>query len=141
MAHGLLQHKATQLKLDWEIDSAGTSGYHHGELPDRRAIACMKRHGIDITYQQSRPIRVADLRYYDLIFVMDKANLRDVTAMAGTENEVQKISLIMGVANKQYPEEVPDPYYGTGDSGFEKVYKMLDNATDLLIEKYVSDGV
>ena len=136
MAHGLLQHKVSKLKLDWEIDSAGTSGYHHGELPDKRAIACMKRHGIDITYQHSRPITVADLRYYDHIFVMDRSNLRDVNDMAGTEAELQKISLIMKLVEDKNPEDVPDPYYGTGESGFEKVYEMLDLATDKLIDKY-----
>ena len=133
MAHGLLQHKVVQLKLDWEIDSAGTSPYHKGELPDNRAIACMKRHGIDITYQRSRPITPADLRYYDRIFVMDHSNLRDVSDMAGTEDELQKISLIMGLTDSQNPEDVPDPWYGNSDSGFEKVYKMLDAATDRLI--------
>lgn len=136
MAHGLLQHKVLQLKTDWEIDSAGTSGYHRGELPDNRAIACMKRHGIDITYQRARQITVADLRYYDLVFVMDRSNLKDVSAMAGTEAELEKISLMMSLTEGQNPEDVPDPWYGTGESGFEKVYEMLDRATDRLIEKY-----
>src|SRR6202041_2830083 len=84
MAHGLLQHKVKVRRLDWEVDSAGTSGYHEGQLPDARAIACMKRHGIDITYQQSRPIDGEDITYFDLIYVMDKANLHDVLAMAKT---------------------------------------------------------
>jgi len=136
MAHGLLQQKAGFLGLDWDIDSAGVSGYHEGELPDRRAIACMKRHGIDITYQRSRPILYEDLFYYDYIFVMDRQNLRDVSQMAKTNTDEAKISLIMSLVNEQHPAEVPDPYYGPGDSGFELVYKMLDEATDKLIEKY-----
>ena len=136
MAHGILQHKVSALKLNWEIDSAGTSGYHKGELPDRRAIACMKRHDIDITYQRSRPITVADLRYYDRIFVMDRSNLKDVSDMAGTEHELKKVELMMTVVDAQNPEDVPDPYFGTEDSGFEKVYEMVDLATDRLIEKY-----
>jgi protein-tyrosine phosphatase len=136
MAHGLLQHKVTLHQLDWEIDSAGTTGYHKGELPDKRAIACMKRHGIDITFQQSRPITAADLRYYDLIYVMDHSNLNDVSEMARTETELEKIFLVMSLANEKHPEDVPDPYFGAGDYGFETVYKMLDQATDKLIEKY-----
>jgi len=139
MAHGILLHKISKLKSDWEIDSAGTSGYHQGELPDRRAIACMKRHGIDITYQRSRPITVADLRYYDRIFVMDRSNLHDVCEMAGTEAELEKISLIMGAVDEQHPEDVPDPWYSTGEQGFETIYEMLDRATDKLIEKYVPE--
>ena len=138
MAHGLLQHKAARQKLDWEIDSAGTSDYHEGELPDHRAIACMKRHGIDITYQQSRPITFEDLYYYDHIFVMDKSNLRDVLRMAKTNVEQAKVSLIMDSIDGSHPKEVPDPYFGPGDKGFETVYEMLDKATDKLIEKFGS---
>lgn len=138
MAHGILQHKAGLLKLDWEIDSAGTSGYHEGQLPDRRAIACMKRHGIDITYQRSRPIIYEDLFYYDQIFVMDRSNLRDVLQMAQTNTDEAKISLIMSLVNEQHPAEVPDPYYGPGDSGFELVFEMLDKATEVLISKYTT---
>jgi protein-tyrosine phosphatase len=146
MAHGLLQHKAEQLKLDWEIDSAGFSGYHEGDLPDPRSIACMKRHGIDITYQRSRPILYEDLFYYDHIFVMDKSNLRDVQQLARTSTEQRprfqarkdkaNIALVMSLVDEQQPEEVPDPYFGHSDAGFELVYEMLDRATNQLIEKY-----
>lgn len=136
MAHGLLQYKVQQLGLKWEVDSAGTSSYHRGEQPDARAIACMKRHGIDITYQSSRPITHSDLAEYDLIYVMDRSNLRDVTALAGNEDELSKIALIMATVSETSAADVPDPYFGSGDKGFETVYKMLDNATDKIIEKY-----
>jgi protein-tyrosine phosphatase len=95
----------------------------------------MKKHGIDITYQRSRPISRDDLREFDLIYVMDKANLADVLSMARTEEEQNKVKLIMSLVYEQKPIDVPDPYYG-GDKGFENVYKMLDEATDVIIEKY-----
>lgn len=135
MAHGLLQHKVEKLGLKWEVDSAGTSGYHEGEQPDKRAIACMRKHGIDITYQHSRPIIRQDLDEFDLIYVMDKANLADVTEMAVSEEQLHKIALIMSMVYAPQSIDVPDPYYG-GDRGFENVYKMLDEATDKIIEKY-----
>jgi protein-tyrosine phosphatase len=136
IAHGLLQRKVELHHLDWEVDSAGTSGYHEGQLPDSRAIACMKRHGIDITYQHSRPITHEDIREFDLIYVMDKANLHDVMEMTYNEEEQHKIALVMSMVYEQSPIDVPDPYYGIGDKGFENVYKMLDEATDKIIEKY-----
>lgn len=135
MAHGLLQRKVDLQNLPWEVDSAGVSDYHEGELPDPRATACMKKHGIDITYQRSRPVSYDDLKEFDLIYVMDASNYSNVSRMARTEEQLQKIKMIM---NEVYPDqntEVPDPYYG-GDSGFEHVYKMLDKATDKIIEKY-----
>ena len=135
MAHGLLQHKVEQLNLDWEVDSAGVSGYHEGELPDPRAISCMEYHGIDITYQHSRPIIYDDLKEFDLIYVMDKSNYKNVTDMANTEEEVAKVKMIMSEVYPEVETDVPDPYYG-GDKGFEQVYKMLDKATDKIVEKY-----
>jgi protein-tyrosine phosphatase len=135
IAHGLLQYKSDKLKLGWEVDSAGTSGYHEGELPDSRSVACMKKHGIDITYQHSRPISTDDLQRFDLIYVMDSSNYRDVTNLARNEEELYKIKLIMSEVYADKVPDVPDPYYG-GDHGFENVYKMLDKATDRIIERY-----
>ncbi len=136
IAHGLLQHKVNERNLNWEIDSAGTSRYHTGALPDPRSVACMKHHGIDITYQRSRPITNSDLDYFDLIYVMDKENLADVLQMAVTPVQRNKVSLIMSLVSGQKPAEVPDPYYDQTQNGFEYVYNMLDNATNKLLEKY-----
>lgn len=136
MAHGLLQHKVQHLGLNWKVDSAGTSDWHKGELPDNRAMACMKRHGIDISYQQSRPIIRNDFKEFDLIYVMDKANLRDVLDMANSEEDQNKVALVMSKVYENNAVDVPDPYFGVGDKGFENVYKMLDEATDAILEEY-----
>jgi len=135
MAHGLLQHKVNQLKLNWKVDSAGTSDWHQGQLPDKRAIDCMMKHGIDITYQRSRPFITDDFEDFDLIYVMDKNNYRHVTSMAKNEEEIQKVKLLLSEIYQDANTDVPDPYYG-GDVGFEHVYKMLDRATDRVIERY-----
>lgn len=135
MAHGLLQHKAEQQGLDWQIDSAGTGDWHTGELPDRRAIACMKKHGIDITYQRARTLVPDDLRLFDVIYVMDRINYENVKRMARATGSPGFEPLLL--LSEIHPEgaEVPDPYYG-GDEGFEQVYQMLDRATDKVLEKY-----
>jgi protein-tyrosine phosphatase len=135
MAHGILQHKVSMLKLDWEIDSAGTSDWHRGELPDKRAIDCMKKHGIDITYQRSRPFIKDDFGDFDVIYVMDRNNYRDVISLASNEEEMQKVKLLMSEVYPEKETDVPDPYYG-GDAGFEHVYKMLDKASDKIVERY-----
>jgi len=135
MAHGLLQHKIEQLGLNWQVDSAGTSSYHKGELPDSRAISCMKKHGIDITFQHSRPVAKDDFAAFDVIYCMDKNNYWDVRALAENETDENKVLLILNEVTPDLDESVPDPYYGSGD-GFEHVYKMLDEATDKIIEKY-----
>lgn len=135
MAHGLLQHKIEQNGLDWEVDSAGTGDWHVGELPDKRAIACMKKHSIDITYQRARTLAAADFRKFDIIYVMDKSNYENVKRMARTVG-VQNFEPLL-LLGEIHPNgaEVPDPYYGS-DEGFEQVYQMLDRATEKVVEKY-----
>lgn len=130
MAEGILKSKITG--LDIEVDSAGTSGYHEGENPDARAVHTLRKKGINIGKLTSRPFTVEDFDQFDLIFAMDGNNYRDVLQMARNETDRSKVHLML---NELYPgsdAEVPDPYFG-GPSGFEEVYKMLDEATDKLL--------
>lgn len=116
------------------VDSAGTSGWHAGEQPDKRSIATAKNHGVDISKQRARQFKVSDFDTFDYIFVMDNSNKKDVLQLAKTDAHRHKVALIL---NELYPNEnvdVPDPYYG-GIDGFEKVYQMLDQATTLLADK------
>ena len=135
IAHGLLKHKAEQLKLDWEIDSAGTSDWHEGQQPNYNSIDAMHRHGIDITDQHSRPLRRKDMEHFDIIYVMDSSNYKDVTDMAKSEFEIAKVRLIMNEVNPGMNQPVPDPW-GLSEKHYEEVYQMLDKATDKIIEKY-----
>jgi protein-tyrosine phosphatase len=47
---------------------------------------------------------------------------------------MQKVDFLMNLVNPGANTPVPDPYYG-GNEGFENVYRMIDQATDVLIEK------
>lgn len=134
IAHGLLQHKIEKRGLNWEIDSAGTSNWHEGELPNPKSIAVMKKNGIDITNQRSRPITKDDLDYYDIIYVMDSSNFTDVCHMASSEEQKQKIRLILNEVEPGKNRAVPDPY-GLSEAHYQSVYDMLDVATDKIIER------
>lgn len=136
LAHGILQHKVDQLGLNAQIDSAGTNGYHNGELPDSRSMEIALTKGIDISYQRSRQIKRSDLANYDLIYVMDSSNYNNVLRLANSEQEKNKIIMIMNELEPGRNINVPDPYYG-GEEGFKNVYEMLDKATDKIIEKYL----
>ena len=135
IAHGLLKHKADTLGLNWEVDSVGTSNWHEGELPNENSIKIMKQHGIDITYQRSRPLRRKDMEHFDVIYVMDKSNYKDVTDMAKSEFEISKVRLIMNEVEEGKNLSVPDPW-GLSDKHYENVYDMLDTATDKIIQKF-----
>ncbi len=134
LAEGIMKHKIAELGLDWEVDSAGTGGWHAGELPDSRSIQVAKKHGIDLTYQRARKLRSIDYEVFDRIYVMDSMNYQDVIKMAN-EEELDKIELIMNEVEPNRNINVPDPYFGEGD-GFENVFQMLDRACDAIIKKY-----
>ncbi|UPT68842.1 MAG: hypothetical protein M0D57_09555 [Sphingobacteriales bacterium JAD_PAG50586_3] len=62
MAEGILRHKAKEQGLPIETDSAGTSQWHEGEAPDRRAVQNLHERGIDIADLRARPFHHTDLR-------------------------------------------------------------------------------
>jgi len=119
------------------IDSAGTSGFHSGNAPDPRSIEVAQKNGLDISQQKSRPFRAYDLEEFDVIFVMDKANYRDVIRHVQNEDERQKVKLILNYPNSE-TEEVPDPYYG-GKNGFDHVYNLLEKACTFHSNQLISE--
>ena len=133
LAEGILRSKVDEHVY---IDSAGTGGYHVGELPDRRSIAVAQKNGLDITDQRCRKFVQSDFDNFDLIYVMDRSNYDDVLTLARHEEDRAKVKMIL---DELFPKEyvdVPDPYYG-GDRGFDNVYMMLDKACTVIATKLV----
>jgi protein-tyrosine phosphatase len=131
LAEGIMRAK---LSKDFIVDSAGTGGWHAGELPDKRSISTAKNRGLDITSQKARQFKISDFDTFDYIYVMDNSNYKDVMALAPNEEAKSKVKLIL---NELFPNEnvdVPDPYYG-GQDGFENVFNMLNEACDVIAGK------
>ena len=133
LAEGILKDLVKKRGLNWQVDSAGTGGWHTGELPDKRSIKKKKKHGIDITDQRARKIRSSDFEEFDLIFAMDTSNYNDLNRLA-LEDEKDKIKLIMEVSKPGSRTSVPDPYWN--DNGFEQVFNMLEESCNKIIEQY-----
>ena len=131
LAEGIMRAK---LSKDFIVDSAGTGGWHAGELPDKRSISTAKNRGLDITSQRARQFKISDFDTFDYIYVMDNSNYKDVMALAPNEEAKSKVKLIL---NELFPNEnvdVPDPYYG-GQDGFENVFDMLNEVCDVIAGK------
>ncbi|WP_442266132.1 low molecular weight protein-tyrosine-phosphatase [Tenacibaculum sp. ZS6-P6] len=131
LAEGILKSK---LDAEHFVDSAGTSGHHSGELPDRRSIEIARLNGLDITDQRSRKFTANDFDNFDMIYAMDSSNYHNIIQLSRNEEDVNKVRMIL---NESSPEEnlnVPDPYYG-GDQGFVNVYNMLDEACEVIASK------
>ena len=132
LAEGILFSKVDKNKV--EVDSAGTGGWHIGELPDSRSIEVAKNHQLDLSHQRCRKFSYSDFENFDIIYVMDKSNYKDVISIARNERDKQKVQLILNEVYTKQNLDVPDPYYG-GDNGFENVYRMLDEACEVISKK------
>ena len=110
------------------IDSAGTNGFHNGSPPDPRLNEVAQKNGINIDNQKSHPFRTNDFESFDLIFVMDSSNHRNVLKYVKSEKERQKVKLILDHPGSK-TKEVQDPYY-EGDEGSESVFKLIDAGCD-----------
>ena len=135
LAEGILASKLPKDKFI--VDSAGTGNYHSGKQPDHRSIATAKKNGIDISNQKARQFTTLDFDTFDYIFVMDNSNYDDVVFLAKTDEQKQKVQLVL---NELFPGDnvdVPDPYYGL-QNGFDMVFEMLDETTDLIAKKLIA---
>ena len=131
LAEGILQAKAESYKLPWQVDSAGTGAYHVGEKPDPRSRAVANKHGLDISHQRARQFKAEDLDRFDLIFAMDSQNLQNILRLASSEEQKQRVKLILEFTGSD-ERNVPDPYWD--DNGFEHVYQLLNTACDRIVD-------
>ena len=116
-----------------EVDGAGTSAWHMGEPPDGRSQAAARRHGMPLR-GRSRQFVVGDFQRFDYIVAMDRANRRDLLALAPDAAAAAKVSLLRDHDPEAEGADVPDPYYGAGD-GFERVFQIcLAGGRGLLAE-------
>ncbi|MDG1349941.1 MAG: low molecular weight phosphotyrosine protein phosphatase [Crocinitomicaceae bacterium] len=138
MADGLMRKKVQDNQLDIYVDSAGTANYHVGGAPDTRMTATAKSKGIDISGLKARQFIVSDFDAFDLIYVMDQSNYNNVVRLARNETDIQKVQLILELRTSPHEIEVPDPYYG-GQDGFEHVYQLLDESTDIILKRLTNE--
>ncbi|TIV50121.1 MAG: low molecular weight phosphotyrosine protein phosphatase [Mesorhizobium sp.] len=117
---------------DMLLDSAGTGGWHAGQEPDRRSIAVAPRHGVDISGQRARKVLPEDFLRFDLILGMDRANVRDLKALA-PQAARDRVHLYLDFAAGR-AADVPDPYYD-GAEAFASVYRMIREASEALAKR------
>jgi protein-tyrosine phosphatase len=118
-----------------ELDSAGTGSWHVGSPPDKRASAAAGARGVTLA-GQARQVRPADFADFDLILAMDRANLRDLEALAGgrADGRIRLLREFDPAASAAGDLDVPDPYYGA-TGGFEEVFDLVDAACRGLLEE------
>ena len=136
-----MNHLIQQADLSDRIscDSAGTSGYHVGEKPDRRMTQAANAKGIEMR-GSSRQLIASDLEAFDLILAMDRSNYEGILALDRSQEHKDKVRMMCDFCQSHSDTEVPDPYYGGAD-GFNYVIELLMDASQGLLEHILAQEI
>ena len=137
LAEGIMQKKINAKGLHWDVDSAGTNGYHINEKPHHLSQKVALLNGIDISRQRSRQFVKEDFERFDKIYAMALDVVEEMEIIAGDKFNISKVDLLL---NEMYPgqnRDVPDPWYGP-EAGYHKVFEMIDKACDALIKNHTN---
>ena len=137
LAEGIMYNKIKKNNLNWQVESVGTGNSTIGHPAHYLSEKVARLHGVDISRHRARQFKKEDMIDFDKIYVMDIDNYNDVKKMSCELWNATKIDLLM---NEKYPGEninIPDPWYSE-EPAFYTVYKMIDEACESIIEKYVT---
>jgi protein-tyrosine phosphatase len=118
----------------FRVDSAGTGGWHAGELADPRMRAAALARGVSLTHR-ARQLQRADLDLFDEVLVMDAQNLADVQRLGRGRARVRPLAPWAG---RPGVVDVADPYYG-GPEHFEATLDLLHEACTGLLDDLLGD--
>jgi protein-tyrosine phosphatase len=140
-AHGVFEHLLSQDSGDMrvDVDSAGTGDWHVGKAPDPRTRAAAARRGYSLEHLRARTVVDEDFGRFDYILAMDDANLRELRRRcpAGFRGH---LGLFLEFAANSRVREVPDPYYTSGEQGFDEVLDLVEAASAGLLRHLRSGG-
>ncbi len=111
-----------KLAPDWNIDSAGTGGWHVGDPPYGAMQQAASARGMDLSDLRARQFTPADFDRFDLILAMDAQNRADIEAQRPKGNTTP----VRLMADR----DVPDPYY-TRD--FDGALDLIEAAAAQLV--------
>ncbi|MGZ0654479.1 low molecular weight protein-tyrosine-phosphatase [Coraliomargarita sp. W4R53] len=133
--HCVMQYLVDEAGLsdEFEIESAGTIGFHVGSPPDPRMQEAMRERGIPVIGESQQLVR-ADLEHYDLILAMDQDNFAGARRLDRAGQYTDKIKLFCDYCTEHQETEVPDPYYG-GERGFEHVMDLIEDGCRNLLKE------
>ncbi|HEV2149756.1 MAG TPA: low molecular weight protein-tyrosine-phosphatase [Longimicrobiaceae bacterium] len=133
LAESVFRHLARERGVEhlFEVDSAGTSGYHAGAPPDRRSAATARARGITVA-GASRQLTARDLRSFDYVIAMDAENQAEVEALHAATGGTARVHRLREWDPERSGTDVPDPYYG-GARGFEDVHDMVERSCAALL--------
>ncbi|UZD20972.1 low molecular weight phosphotyrosine protein phosphatase [Algoriphagus halophytocola] len=136
LAEAIFNHKVKEdgMQSLFFCDSAGTSDFHIGELPDERTLKCALRYNLPLNHR-GRQVNRTDFRDFDYILAMDENNLRVLNNLKSRYGfDEKEVHLMRDFVERSKGQSVPDPYYG-GEEGFEEIYQILDEAIENFLKQ------
>lgn len=139
LAESIFRHLAEERGVAdrFEIDSAGTSGYHQGDPPDARSVATARARGVEVA-GVSRELSARDLDDFDYLIAMDRENLANIRALQDAAGGRARVHLLREW-DPRGGSDVPDPYYG-GDRGFDDVHDIVERSCEALLDRLLEQG-
>jgi len=138
-AEAAIRSAAEAAGIEIEVDSAGTGSWHIGDPPHPQSVAAGARAGLEVG-GRARRINKTDFDRFDMIVVMDRANLRDVIELAPDLEHRARVRLFRTFDPNTDSDEVPDPYGGP-DEGYDETIAQVRAAAAGLVSAVRSAGV
>lgn len=121
------------LENKFEIQSAGTAGYHEGESADPRMSAHASRRGYKLD-SLAQKFQTKFFDEFDYIITMDRSNYQNVLKLATNEGQEKKVIPMAHLCEAHSVTEVPDPYHD-GAEGFELVLDLVEDGCKALLQR------
>jgi protein-tyrosine phosphatase len=142
-AEAALVEAAAEAGIAIEVASAGTGDWHLGQPPNPPMRDAARAVGLELR-GTAQKIDAELLAWADLVLVMDRSNLTDVTRLAEETGVDTRIGLFRSfdpeLADAQgdgryAPDEVPDPYGGPSE-GFEEVVRICRRTARAIVTSW-----
>lgn len=139
LAECVFRHLARERGVEhrFEVDSAGTSGYHDGAPPDHRSVATARERGV-VVHGASRKLTREDLEHFDLIVAMDADNVAEIEALRREVGGAAPLRRLREWDPERTGLDVPDPYYG-GARGFHDVHDIVERSCSALLDDLLGE--
>lgn len=122
LAKGLLEKLVGDASVAdrFEIESAGTTGYHVGESPHPGVRNLAEQNGFSLDGMRARQVNPRELREADWIIAMTPSHVEQLVRM--DPHVRHRVRLLLDFAEES-EQGVHDPYY---DGDFEKTYRQVE---------------
>lgn len=135
MAEGILKHKLNKAGLSWQVDSAGTNGFHIGDAPHRLSQKVSLENDIDISNQRSRLFIPDDFYKFDRIYAMANDVVGEMKYLSKGKFDRSKVDLLMNELKPGANLDIIDPWYGP-EADYHQVYDSIEKACEAMIKNH-----